>query len=195
MDRPLRIVAVAASNRRRSLNRTLLDRAVRALEQAGGEGVAVEVIDLRRLPLPIYDADVQDRDGVPAAAHEIHDRVAEADAVVIATPEYNGGYPALLKNVIDWVSRIDMLVFHPRYVGLLAATPGKGGGRRGLDHLRALFDNIFVTSHPAPFSVPHANDAFTDDGWTDVDDHARMRGWAEEFVAAAVTHVETRDAA
>ena len=189
----MQILALAASNRRGSFNRRLLGLAVAALEAQ--PDVDVEILDLREHPLPLYDADLQDRDGFPASVRHIHDRVAAADALVVASPEYNGGYPALLKNLIDWVSRVDMFVFHPRYVGLLSATPGKGGGRRGLVHLRDLLANIFVTTHDDLFTVPGADRAMTDDDWADDADAERMRAWAAGFVEAAAAHADARDAA
>lgn len=192
MERHVRIAAFASSNRRGSLNRRLLDRAVAALEGAEGIDAAVDVIDLRQYPLPLYDADQQARDGVPAAAHELHDRIAAADALVVANPEYNGGYPALFKNLVDWVTRVDMLVFHPRYVGLLAATPGKGGGARSIEHTQSLLTNIFVTTHERPFALPAANDALTEDGWADHEEADRLAAWAEEFLTAAADHARAR---
>ena len=192
MDRPVQIVAIAGSNRQGSLNRRLLQRAVEALTRQDRVDVEVEVVDLRRHPLPLYDADLHERDGIPGAARTLHDRLAAADAVLFANPEYNGGYPALWKNVIDWVSRIDMLVLHPRYVGLLAASPGKGGGRRGIEHTRALLDNIFVTSHPEGFALPHAPEVLTDDGWADPAEADRMARWAVEFAEAALAHAQER---
>ena len=196
MDRSLRIAALAASNRTGSLNRRLLERAVSAVEATRG-GVEVDVIDLRRYPLPLYDADNQARDGIPVAAHAIHDRIAAADAVLIASPEYNGGYPALFKNTLDWVSRIDMLLLHPRYVGILSTTPGKGGGANGAQHLRSLFDNIFVTTHE-PFTLPKGNEAMgeapaegePDVGWADETARERLGQWAGSFVDAAVAKAE-----
>lgn len=194
MDRPLRVAAFATSNRRGSLNRQLLERVSVALADQD-TAVDVDPIDLRRYPLPLYDADVQARDGIPSGAVAMAGRISEADAVVIASPEYNGGYPALFKNTLDWVSRVDMLVFHPRYIGLVSASPGKTGGRRGLVHLAALFDNIFVTTHDEHFTLPAANDAFTDDGWVDAAQAGRLRGWVDGFVAAARSHAEARAAA
>lgn len=179
----LHIVAFSSSLRADSLNRRLLLAAVDEARAVGG--VTVDVLDLRDHPLPIYDADIQDRSGIPTEAHEVHDRIAVADALLVANPEYNGGYPAVFKNLVDWVSRIDMFVFHPRYVGLLSATPGKGGGLRGLEHTRALFDNIFVTSHPEAFGLPAARDALGDDGIADDDEKVRLRRWVGEFVTRA----------
>ena len=195
MDRPLRIAGLASSNRRGSLNRRLLDRALAAVEAVEGTTVEIDRIDLRSHPLPLYDADQHARDGIPAAARAIHDRIAAADALLVANPEYNGGYPALFKNVVDWVSRIDMFVFHPRYVGLLSASPGKGGGRRGIEHTRELFTNIFVTSHPQAFTLPGADHAFEDGDWADAELAEGMAEWADGFVTAAVAHVEDDSAA
>lgn len=186
----LRIAAFAGSLRRRSLNRRLLEAAVeraRALED-----VEVDVIDLREYPLPMFDGDLHERDGVPRAGQQIHDRIAATDAVLVANPEYNGGYPAVFKNTVDWVSRIDMLLFHPRYVGLLSATPGKSGGIRGLEHTRALFENIFVTTHEELFGLAGAKDALGDDGFVDATEAARLDAWIDGFVAAARRHRDDR---
>ncbi len=188
----MQIVAVAGSNRKGSLNRLLLRRAVDALEE--DPGLAVDVVDLRDHPFPLYDADLHAAEGMPAEARALHDRFADADAVVFANPEYNGGYPALWKNAIDWVSRVDMLFLHPRYVGLLSASPGKTGGQRGIEHTRGLLANMFVTTHPEGFTLPQAHEALTAEGFADPDDARRMRRWAADFASAARAHAEERAA-
>lgn len=188
MAASLRIAGFASSLRTGSLNRQLLDRALEAVADIGG--VETDLIDLRRFRLPLYDADLQARDGIPPAAHDLHDRIAACDALVVANPEYNGGYPALFKNLVDWVSRIDMFVFHPRYVGLLSATPGKGGGARGIEHTRALFTNIFVTSHDEGFALPRADQVLGDEHWPHSEAKPLLERWAEGFVDAAVAHAE-----
>lgn len=190
VEGPLRIAAIAASNRSGSLNRELLAAVVEALS---ARSVEVDVIDLRTLPLPLYDADLQARDGMPAEADALHERLAAADGVVLAVPEYNGGYPALLKNAIDWVSRIDMLILHPRYVGLASATPGRGGGQRGLEHTRALLANMFVTTHDDLLTVPKADVALADG--VDPELAERIAAWADGFADALARHAEERRAA
>lgn len=187
----LTVTALAASTRSGSHNRRLLDAITASIAETDA-GVEVDVIDLRRHPLPLLDADLMERDGVPDAARVIHDRIAASDAVLIASPEYNGGYPALLKNVIDWISRVDMFVLHPRYVGLAAASPGKTGGVRGAAHLRGLLENMFVTVHDDVFSVPQVGDALTDEGWANAEDEQRLAAWTTEFVAAARGHARAR---
>lgn len=192
MDRAVQIVAVAGSNRKGSLNRLLLRRAVEALEAL--PGVAVDVVDLRDHPLPLYDADQHAAEGLPADAVALHERFAAADAVVFSNPEYNGGYPALWKNAIDWVSRIDMLFLHTRYVGLLSASPGRTGGTRGIEHTRGLLANMFVPTHPDGFPLAGAHEALTADGFADPAEAERMAQWAAGFVEAARAHAEERDA-
>lgn len=191
LDRPVRIVTFAGSNRQGSLNRRLLRVAAVALAERGAD---VDHLDLRQFPLPLYDADLQARDGIPAAAVQLQERFAAADAVLVASPEYNGGYTPLFKNTLDWVSRVDMLTFHPKYLGLLATTPGRGGGARVLEQLDQLFTNIFVTVHPDRFTLPKGNDVLADDGFTDHDEAERLAAWADGFLTGAETHVLDREA-
>lgn len=179
----LTIAAFASSLRHESRNRWLLGHAVDALRTH--EDVAVDVLDLRELRLPMYDADLQRSAGFPAEVQEIHDRIAASDAVVIANPEYNGGYPAVFKNLVDWVSRIDLLLFHTRYVGLLSVTPGRLGGVRGLEHTRSLFENMFVTTHPELLGIPNAKETMAADGTLDPEQQARVEAWAGDFVVGA----------
>lgn len=195
MNRPLRIAAFAGSTRRGSLNRKLIARLAELAAEEHASRAEIDVIDLRGYPLPIYDGDTQARDGIPHAAVAIHDRIAAADAVIVAIPEYNGGYPALFKNVIDWVSRVDMFVFLSRYVGIVAASPGGGGGKRGADHTAALFANMFVTSHET-LAVPAAHESVADDDqWIVSEQRDRVARWLTEFIAAASARVVAQEQA
>lgn len=190
MTETLRVAALAASNRQGSLNRRLL---AAVADELAARSIEVDVIDLRALPLPIYDADLQARDGMPPEATALHERLAAVDGVVFAVPEYNGGYPALLKNAIDWISRVDMFVLHPRYVGLAAATPGRGGGQRGLEHLRALLANMFVTTHDDLLTVPAADTALAEVLAEEL--AGRISSWVEGYVDGLERHAEERRAA
>ena len=183
MPSPLRITAVAGSLRAESLNRRLLDELVVALHAAGAD---VDVLDLRSEHLPMYDADLQARDGLPRFALDAHDRIARSDAFVAVNPEYNGSFPAVFKNFIDWVSRADMLLLHPRLVGLASATPGGKAGRRGLEHTRDLFANMFVDVHTDLLGVGHAAEVFGDDALL-ADLRSSLERWAGGFVEAART--------
>jgi chromate reductase, NAD(P)H dehydrogenase (quinone) len=118
------IVGLCGSLRRGSFNRMLL----RAAVEAAPPGTAINPESIREIPL--YDGDVEEERGVPAAVRRLKDRIAEADGVLIVTPEYNNSMPGVLKNAIDWLSRpaADIpRVFHGRPVAIIGATPGSGG--------------------------------------------------------------------
>lgn len=146
MKKPMALV-IAGSTRKDSVHRKLAFQAVEALRASGAEAVFA---DLRDYPLPIYDGDLEAEQGRPANAVALKDFARNADAFVIASPEYNGSYPAVLKNAIDWISRPDpgerhLAVFRDKPAGIVTASPGPHGGSRGLKQLAELLGMIGVT--------------------------------------------------
>src|SRR5436190_6715634 len=138
------ILVLAGSTRSESVNRKLARQAVDALRAAGADATFA---DLRDYPLPLYDGDLEDIQGRPATAVALKDMARRADGFVIASPEHNGSYPAVLKNAIDWISRPDpgephLAVFRGKVAGILSASPGGYGGARGLKQLRELLGMI-----------------------------------------------------
>ncbi len=118
------ILGISGSLRAGSFNTSLL----RAAQQLAPEGVTLEVATLHGIPL--YDADVEARDGIPAAVTALKDRIVASDGVLLATPEYNNGIPGVFKNAIDWLSRppADIpRVFGDRPFALIGASPGGFG--------------------------------------------------------------------
>jgi chromate reductase len=120
---PVRIASVAGSLRAGSFNRALLRAAVE-LAPEGVEWIPLEIRDL-----PLYDGDVEAR-GLPPAVRAFRDGLAAADAVLIATPEYNHSIPGGLKNAIDWASRGKDQPFRDRLVGMMGASNGRIGTAR-----------------------------------------------------------------
>ena len=119
--------------------------------------------------MPLYDGDVESVEGLPANARAFKELVKAHDAIVIASPEYNGSFPALVKNVIDWISRPEageksLAAFRGKRAALLATSPGPGGGQRGLRHLRELLEMIGVTVIAEQLTVPKASEAFDAQG-------------------------------
>ena len=163
----MRALVFAGSTRTDSLHRKLAATAAAELRR---RGVETTLADLRDYPMPLYDGDMEASEGLPAAAREFRNLLAEHDLLVIASPEYNGSFPALVKNVIDWTSRPAAAGERPAsmYRGkrgaLLAGSPGPGGGRRGLRHLRVLLEMIGVTVIGEPVAVGGAFQAFDADG-------------------------------
>ena len=154
------VLGICGSLRMESLNRRLLEAATDALPD-------VDWTIARIRGIPPYDADVEAR-GIPPAVAQLKDQIAEADAVVIATPEYNHSIPGVLKNAIDWASRPAMRSpFVGKPVVMLAASPGRGGGRRALDHLRQVLESMDAAQLPIEVSVASARDRLRADGADD----------------------------
>jgi NAD(P)H-dependent FMN reductase len=165
MTTATQLVAFAGSHRKGSHNVKLIHAAADA---ARAQGAEVEVIDLGALPMPIFDEDLE-AEGTPANATAFKEKLKAADGFLIATPEYNSSYPALLKNVIDWASRPAegepmLAAFKGKACGLLAASPGGMGGIRVLPQLRNLLANIGVHVVPTQFGLGKAQEAFDDGG-------------------------------
>lgn len=153
--RLLRIVGMAGSLRAGSYNRRLLEAATEALPDADWT-----IAGLRGLPP--YDADVE-AEGLPPAVDRLKDDIRRADALVIVTPEYNHSIPGVLKNAIDWASRPAMqspLARKP--VVLIGASPGRGGARRALDHLRQVMESTLAEPLPEVLSVARVRDRLLD---------------------------------
>ena len=118
------ILGISGSLRSRSFNTALL----RAAQAAAGADVKLELATLHGIPL--YDGDIEQRDGLPAAVNELKERVVSSDGVLLCTPEYNNGIPGVFKNAIDWLSRpADDIprVFGDRPFAVIGASPGGFG--------------------------------------------------------------------
>ena len=154
----IRMVALAGSTRRGSLNQQLVAEVARRTAHA-----EVQVLNLNHYPLPLYDGDLEGSRGVPETAQELARILATGDALVIASPEYNASMSAVLKNVLDWVSRVGR-VFEGKPVMLLSASPGSLGGLQGLGHLRAVFTALGALVLPGQRAVAKAHEAFDSEG-------------------------------
>ncbi|HZN58809.1 MAG TPA: NAD(P)H-dependent oxidoreductase [Planctomycetota bacterium] len=166
MPTPPKILAFAGSTREGSYNKQLLKLAAAAASKAGGD---VQVIDLRDFPLPIYDGDLESREGLPENARKLKQLFISHQAILISSPEYNSSVSGVLKNAIDWVSRpapgeAPLAGFEGKVAGLLSTSPGALGGLRGLVQLRAILGNIRVLVLPDQVAVSRANEAFDAEG-------------------------------
>ena len=184
MPRMTTLLGVAGSLREASHNRRLLAAAV----ELAPDGVTIEVATIDGIPL--YDADREEADGVPAAVTALKDRIAGADGLLLVTPEYNHSIPGVFKNAIDWLSRPPKdipRVFGDRPVGLIGATPGRGGTMLAqaawLPVLRTLGARLYTGRQ---LHVSGAGDVF-DAGGAIVDDTVRelLRKYVEGFAAFA----------
>jgi chromate reductase len=159
--RPVRVLVFAASLRRDSLNERLASLAAAVAEAKGGQ---VDRARLADFDCPSFDHDVETGEGVPAGAGRLRDRLVAADAFVIASPEYNASMPGVLKNIIDWTSRIRPQPFNGRQGLLLSASPSMAGGNRGLWALRIPLEHLGARVYPDMFSLAQAHQALGEDG-------------------------------
>ena len=164
-----KILVFAGSSRRDAYSRKLANAVVPLIESAGGGVTHVELGDLE---MPIYNGDLEAEKGLPANVRKLQLLLASHDALLIATPEYNGSMTPLMLNAIDWCSRPDKdnpttsggAIFANKPAAIIASSPGALGGLRALFHLRDLLGNLGMLVVPQQLAVGKAHEAFAADG-------------------------------
>jgi chromate reductase, NAD(P)H dehydrogenase (quinone) len=161
----LKILVIPGSLRTGSLNARLAAAAVHELALAGAE---VTRISLGDFPLPIYDGDLQSKSGVPKNAVNLKRMMSAHHGVLIVTPEYNSSVPALVKNTLDWVTRVQDAhetrgqVFRERPFAIAAASESRLGGTRSLAALRLILSACHATVIPNQLALSFASQAYDD---------------------------------
>jgi NAD(P)H-dependent FMN reductase len=161
-----KILAFAGSAREASYNKTLVKIAAEGARAAGAE---VTYIDLRDLPMPLFDEDLEAKEGIPTHAKTFKQLMIAHQGLLIAAPEYNSSITPLLKNAIDWASRPEpgesmLACFKDKVAILMSASPGALGGLRGLTHVRSILSSIGVLVLPDQKAISKAYEAFDPDG-------------------------------
>lgn len=159
MPDPIRVLGLAGSLRKGSLNRALLHAAA----ELAPESLRVEIFELD--PVPLYNGDVEAA-GDPPGVAALKQAIAAADAVLFVTPEYNHGVPAVMKNAVDWASRPPRgAALGGKPVGIIGASPGQTGSARGQSQLRQAFEFTNSYCMPQPeLLVFKAHEKFDDAG-------------------------------
>ncbi|MDX2240946.1 MAG: NAD(P)H-dependent oxidoreductase [Leptolyngbyaceae cyanobacterium bins.302] len=163
-----KILAFAGSARTDSFNKKLVKIAAEGAKAAGAE---VTYLDLRDLPLPLFDEDLEAAAGLPENVLRLKSMMKESHGFLIACPEYNSSITPLLKNAIDWASRpepneppLGLTCFREKVAVIMSASPGGLGGLRGLVHVRSILGNIGVLVLPDQQAIPNAYQAFDESG-------------------------------
>jgi chromate reductase len=157
----VKLLAFDGSGRKGSMNHKLLEHVADEARTAGAE---VTIIDLAKYNLPLYNGDIES-EGLPPIVLQLKELFKEHDGFLIASPEHNGSFSSLLKNTIDWVSRpvkgeAPLNCFKGKTVGLMAASPGKLGGLRGIYQLNTVLFILGTIVLPEIVSIGFAGEAF-----------------------------------
>lgn len=184
----VKILVIPGSLRTGSINARLA--AVVAKEFALA-GVDVTLLSLADYPLPIYDGDLEVKSGVPAHAVNLKRMLGSHHGVVFVTPEYNSSLPPLLKNAIDWITRVEDRnetqgqVFRERVFAMASASEGKLGGSRCLAALRLILSGCRALVIPNQLALSFADQAYDDR------DQLKHKGDVDALKALVTQLIET----
>lgn len=161
-----KMLAFAGSTRTDSFNKRLVKIAATGAKEAGAD---VTIIDLRDFQMPLYDEDLERKEGLPSSTRKLKELMLSHHGFLISSPEYNSSISGVLKNTIDWTSRqgddeSPMSCFKDKAAGIMSASPGGLGGLRGLVHVRAILENMGVLVIPTQVAISKAHEAFNLDG-------------------------------
>ena len=169
MTTQTKLLIFAGSTRAQSFNRKLATAAAQIAQDAGAQVTHIELADFN---IPLYNADLEAQ-GTPQDVIRLKQLMFDHPAWIICSPEYNGSYPALLKNALDWASspvKTDpawtdgLKPFKGKVVGMLSASPGALGGLRAQQHLAPLLLNLQCWVAPQAYALGRAGDAFDAQG-------------------------------
>jgi chromate reductase len=156
------ILAFSASTRTGSFNQAALEVAA---EGARDAGAFVTLLSLKDHPLPLFDQDLEAEEGLPESALNLREIFAAHDAILVAVPEYNGFFPPLFKNTLDWLSRPapedSPEPFANKTAAVISASPGGLGGLRGLPHAIQFLQNLGFLVLPKSHAVGGAHSVFS----------------------------------
>jgi len=163
-----RILVFAGSTRVGAYSGKTADAAMKELALQGADVTRISLADC---PLPIMNQDLEREKGVPENAVKLAHMIGAHDGVLIATPEYNGSLPPLLKNTIDWVSRVKadargrpFRAFNGKLTALCSSSNGMYAGIRAINHLRAVLVQCQAEVISPQCSVPRGGEAFDENG-------------------------------
>ncbi len=162
-----KILAFSGSARTDSVNKKFIAVGARAAEAAGAR---VTLVDMADYDAPLYNGDLEAASGLPGTMKQFKALMLAHDGFLISSPEYNGFFPALIKNTFDWCTRAEaegedgMASTTGKFVGLMAASPGGLGGVRCIPRLRDCLAEYGIQAVSGFATLPGAMQAFNDDG-------------------------------
>lgn len=152
-----RLIAIGASNSKNSINKKFANWAAHRVND-----VQVELIDLNDYETPLYSSDLEKVEGIPKIIEELKNKLDSANGFVISLAEHNGNYTVAFKNIQDWLSRVEMKIWGDKPTFLMAATPGKMGGKSVLNIAKSSFPYMganVVSDYSLPEFYKNFNDS------------------------------------
>jgi chromate reductase len=178
-----KVIGFAGSLRKDSYNKKCLKVVLEFIE---GAGVEVEFVDLKTLEIPVFDGDLEQEVKIPEGVKALREKIAKANGVIIATPEYNHSIPGVLKNTLDWLSRTKFAVnvFENKKVGLFGASDGSFGTTRAQIAFFPIANTLGMDLMPSKTYVTNVEDRFDSEGKL-VDEKTResLKKFSANFVA------------
>ncbi|WP_371375833.1 NADPH-dependent FMN reductase [Thalassotalea aquiviva] len=179
-----KILAFSGSSRKGSLNQQMVSIAARGAQAKGAD---VTVINLADFDMPIFCQDFELEYGMPEKAQDFKELLLNHNGMLIASPEYNGSYSALLKNALDWASRansadeVPLSAFKGKFAMIMSTTPNPLGGIQGLANLRILLTHLGVTVCPDQVAIGQEYSAFVQGKLVDEFKHKQVLALGESL--------------
>lgn len=180
----MKVLLFATSLRKKSLNKKFIENARAILSEKSG--LEFQKINLEDFDMPVYNEDIETTLGIPDGTLRLCTLIKNADAVIISTPEYNGGIPGVFKNMLDWTSRLKPHPWGKKPLLLIGASPGALGAIRGLLHSRQPLEVLGTYLYPEMFGLQSAGSAFDEKGsLIDPKNKERLKTLIEAFLVYA----------
>ena len=179
-----KVLGISGSNRAESFNSRLLNLVALKSEPLG---LSTNIIEAASFGLEFYSAELEEKDGLPAAAVSLKRAFKSVDAVLFATPEYNGFPPSILKNMLDWVSRrgedeqSPCEVFSNKLVWVISTSPGKGGGARAQKFLATQLEYLGANVQKQTVTIGGARELFSNSGSIPADISVMIDAFARDM--------------
>lgn len=183
----MEIILFSGSLRADSFNKKLITNVSIYLTELNVKSSLINLIDFG---MPLYNEDIETSTGIPSSVHQLAAYIKNADALIIASPEYNGSISSPLKNTIDWLSRCKPMPLADKHLLLLSTSPAKFGGVRGVWHTRVPFEMLGVHVFPAMFCLEQGHTQFNDKGTLiDAIVQERLKKMVDNFVSYVHMHL------
>lgn len=183
----MNVLLFSGSLRVDSLNKKLL-RVVKSY--FNDKQINHTLIDLIDFAMPLYNEDIETSAGIPSLVDQLALCIKNADALIIASPEYNGSISSPLKNTIDWLSRCKPMPLADKHLLLLSTSPAKFGGVRGVWHTRVPFEMLGVHVFPSMFCLEQGHTQFDNTGkLIDATVQERLKKMVDTFISYVHMHL------